>query len=342
MGKLKLLFQAVVLYCSGLWLLFRRANKRKLLILMYHGIVEKDINVWTQVPVAEFDRQMAWLKKNYTVVPLEDAIDMLRGNKPMPDYTAAITFDDGFLNNKTIAYPILKKYNLPATIFLSTSLIDDTNDLDGLLWPDFVTCLIRMTKTDKLDMQDIGLSEYTLDSPAARDAATNTIVEQFKKESNDEKIRKIKFIKELAGIDCLDADSTCYKGMSWDDVIELDKEGLISFGAHTISHPILSRISEDDIRREIVESKNIISQKLGKEIKTFAYPNGNPEDYNEYARKIAQQNFICTLTTEEALNAIGDDVYSLRRVGPGNKTTLLQFKLLVSRAITVWMRLIGR
>lgn len=342
MSKIKFLFESIVLYFSGVWLLFRRVNRRKLLILMYHGVVEKDIQVWTQVPVEEFDRQMAWLKRAYTVVPLEDAVAMIEGKKPRPDYTAVITFDDGFLNNKTQAYPILKKYNLPATIFLSTSLIDETNDFDGLLWPDFITCLIRMTKKKSLDLTEIGLTDYSLETSSERDAAINEIVERFKLEHNEEKLRKINFIRKQTEYTCLDADSSCFKGLSWNDVIEMDRDGLVSFGAHTISHPILSRIPDNEIEREIVDSRRIIEEKLGHPVKTFAYPNGNPEDYNAFARNVAEKHFNCTLTTTEALNAVGEDVYELRRVGPGNKTTLMQFKLLVSRAITVFQKLAGR
>ncbi len=342
MRKLKHLLQYVLLYLSGIWLLFRRANRRKMLILMYHGVVEKDIDIWTQVPAEEFDRQMRYLKSNYNVVPLTDAVDMISGKKDMPDYTAAITFDDGFLNNKTQAYSILKKYNLPATIFLATSLIDESNNFEGLLWPDYVICLIREASCESLDLSDLGLGRHRTDSNASKDDAINNIVEGLKKYSNEEKIKTILEIKERVGIEKLGQDSNHYRGMSWDDVIEFDNEGLISFGAHTVNHPILSRVSNDEIKAEILDSQQIIGQRLKKKITTFAYPNGNPEDYNDFARSVAEAHFDCTLTTSEALNGVGEDMYALRRIGLGNKAKLWEFKLAVSRAITAYLKLIGK
>ncbi|MCK5127029.1 MAG: polysaccharide deacetylase family protein [candidate division Zixibacteria bacterium] len=342
MIRLKTLFKFIALYASGLWLLFRKANRRRLLILMYHGVVPEDINIWTQVPAIEFDRQMKYISEKYNVVSLEDAVGMISGEKSMPDYPAVITFDDGFNNNKTYAYPILKKYNLPATIFLSTSIIDETNDYQGLLWPDYITCLFRSTRKSNIDLSDIGMTKFMLDSDNAKDMAIDEICGNLKKLSNNDKLEVINKITECAEVDKLVDSCQLYKGLGWDDVQEMDVEGLVNFGAHTVTHPILSKINNDEVEKEILDSQQIIGQRLGKRITTFAYPNGKKQDYNDFAKQIVSENFICSPSTSEGLVNIGDDLYELKRVGPGNKTSLWEFKLLISRTISIYYKLIGK
>jgi len=118
----------------GVYRLWRHINRREALIITYHGILPGKSDVYTDrncVDAAMFDRQMAFMSRHYNVVPLPDIVEWLSSARKLPRYTAAITFDDGFRNNFTVALPVLKKYRLPATVFLATGFV---YSMDRVLW----------------------------------------------------------------------------------------------------------------------------------------------------------------------------------------------------------------
>src|SRR5262249_34033637 len=100
----------------------RRLRSRALAIVMYHGVTAEPLPVfnWCQLAAAEFARQAALLAQEYHVLPLSAVIDRLARRAPLPERAACITFDDGFRNVLTTACPILRRHQLPATVFLVT------------------------------------------------------------------------------------------------------------------------------------------------------------------------------------------------------------------------------
>src|SRR3989344_4458910 len=116
------------LYYAGLVKLSRFINRNKVKILMYHRVDDKKIDILPyyanlNVSIKNFEEQMRYLSKNYNVIPLNDIININK-NKKIKN-SVIITFDDGYIDNYLYAYPILKKYNLPATIFLPTDFIEN-------------------------------------------------------------------------------------------------------------------------------------------------------------------------------------------------------------------------
>ena len=116
----------------GVNALYRSSQKNRFVILMYHGIVRRALPFpcWWQLSIDQFQWQMNYLKKNYNVISLKEVVDKIHNRIPLDPNTAVITFDDGYHNNYSLAYPILKELNLPASIFLVTDFIGQ----DQLLW----------------------------------------------------------------------------------------------------------------------------------------------------------------------------------------------------------------
>ncbi len=328
-GALKQAFYGLF-YITGLWRLFRHFNRHRIPIVMYHGVCEKDIHVWTQIPLSKFERQIAYIYRNYRVISLDDAVAVLKKEKPAPFRPLVITFDDGFMSNKTLAYPILKRYNLPATIFLTTSFINKTTRFNGLIRTDYIVGLFRTSSKTGIDLREQGLGIIKLSDLKNRIRAAYRVSNALKRMSRDDEYRIIAVIAQKLGDNLGPGDYSIFKSLEWDDICRMHSEGLIAFGAHTVHHEILSRLPYDEMVSEIVDSKLTIEKMLGRPVRHFAYPNGTAADFSDAVKKVAARHFVCALSTIAGLNSPNDDLYQLTRIGIGNDTELWRLKLELS------------
>jgi peptidoglycan/xylan/chitin deacetylase (PgdA/CDA1 family) len=315
----------------GIHHLFRYLNRKKVLILMYHGVTDRETDMfcWWQLPVSKFEEQMSYLKKYYTVLPLEYVIECLKACKELPPYTAVITFDDGYRNNLTVAYPILKKYNFPATIFLTTGFIGK----DRLLWPDELYCAFARTSRETLDMCDEEMGVFDLRCNGKKGASFHHFQKKLHSFSVPEKdrlahvaIQRLKTAAQQA--EEFDRVQHEFRLMAWEDAVAMKGSGLISFGAHSVSHEILTRLSAGEKEKEIAASCASVRAETGDQAISFAYPNG---DYDEEVIDLLRaENVFCALTVKRGLNAPGDDLYMLKRIGIGADSALLYLKIIFS------------
>lgn len=107
-------------YYSGLYLIFH--DNRKTRTLLYHQISDNSLSPYSVSPV-DFEKQVAYLAQNYKVISLDKLLGYIRAKQKVPNNAVVITIDDGYQDNYTFAYPILKKYSIPATIFVCTEFI---------------------------------------------------------------------------------------------------------------------------------------------------------------------------------------------------------------------------
>jgi peptidoglycan/xylan/chitin deacetylase (PgdA/CDA1 family) len=316
-----------ILSLLGVWHLKRFLNRNNVAILMYHGVIEGYSDYWTQLNVRKFENQMQFLRNNYTPVTLKMALEILSGKTKGIRCPVVVTFDDGFLNNMTVADPILMKYNIPATIFLTVSLIDKKSKYSGLLWPDYVLALLLGTNKNAIDLTSVGFGKYDLIDNKDKYYAKEEICRKLKRIDANEKQSIIELIREKSGGNVDPGVRETFAGLDWSQVLELFAGGIVNFGAHTINHEILSRLSETEMNREIKESKEIIERETGIPVRHFAYPNGTRDDFNDTVKGIVAQYYDCALTTIEGLNESGDDLYELKRVNIGNDMDTLRFKM---------------
>jgi len=171
-----------MLQLGGIYRYARYAHRNQALILTYHGVLRNGSDSYVNrncVDVAVFERQMRWLKQNYRVLSLSRLLDGLQGKADLPQYAAAITFDDGFRNNYTAAFPVLVRLGLPATIFVTTNYIGSKN---ALLWTEKVDALIYSAAVRSLRIQMNGSSmEFEVTSPNSREVASDRIRAYLKK-----------------------------------------------------------------------------------------------------------------------------------------------------------------
>lgn len=293
---------------------FSRAGHggRSLVTLIYHRVLAVPDPLMHYEPDARaFAAQMDLVAANFNVLPLGEAAQRLKSGS-LPERALCITFDDGYANNLTVAAPILAERGLPATVFVATGYLGG-----GRMFNDTVIEAIRQAP-DELDLKPFGLGRLLLHDLAARRAAVNYLLGQFKYRPADERRRLSEQLAELAA-----AALPCNLMLDEAQVRELQRRG-IEIGAHTVTHPILTRLDPEAARREIVESKRALEEMIGARVTAFAYPNGRPTtDYGPtHVSLAAEAGFSVAVSTAWGAATRASDVFQLPRIAPWDKRAL--------------------
>lgn len=293
-------------------------------ILAYHRVGDATKYPWCFSPIStqDFQNQLRYLCQKYDIVPLDKLTQCVQDKKPFPQKAVVITFDDGYKDNYLNAYPLLKRYNVPATIFLTTGHIDTGN----LFWWDKVGYVIQNTALERFQLGELGT--YPLRSTDDRLRAISSVRKRLKKLPEREKNLLIKKLVSMLGID-IPPNLGKELILTWNEVREMSDNG-IAFGAHTVTHVILTKLPVEQAKKEIIESKRHIEERLNRAVTTFAYPNGEPTDFNSDIKAILKESgFACAVTTfPSRFVTPGMDLYELGRIGLGGNFDV--FKLCLS------------
>lgn len=308
--------------CPGFLPLVRRARAGSVAIVMYHGVSAWPLPVynWCQLPLAEFEQQIDFLYSQYTMLPLREVIDRMERRAPLPRHTAVLTFDDGFRNVLTTALPVLERYQAPASVFLVTGLIGTHQPA----WPERLYHAVATTPQAEVVFDDL---RRALATPEQRSTAYRALAGRLKAIPAEQKDAALADLhQQLAVPSEVPADSPLAR-LDWPEIEQLRRSGLIDFGSHTHTHPILSRCPPQTQFEELRCSRDTLRERLG-QADLFAYPNGTRADYTaETKRFLVDLGYSCALGTEPGLNAPGSDRYALRRVNVGADTDLSSFEL---------------
>src|SRR5262245_11013158 len=284
-----------------------RQRPSTFLVLIYHRVHSGSplFSIERSTPEA-FRRQMTYLAREFHVLPLHDIVRRLRAGDPLPPRPVAVTFDDGYADNYTVAYPILRELGLPATIFLTSGAIGTEEPL----WFDRILHAFEHTRRASLEWP---MELNGLDDPLHRSrAAFDTLVALIRM-PNQERIDGVARILEELGPPPSDPPSLM---LDWDQVRTMSA-GAITFGAHTATHSILTRQPVDEAALEIAGSKSAIETAIGRPVTLFAYPVGRRAHYSEpLIDRLRGLGFQAAFTTEVGPNGAGDDPFLLRRVKP--------------------------
>jgi peptidoglycan/xylan/chitin deacetylase (PgdA/CDA1 family) len=286
-----------------------RRKVRNVQILVYHRVNDEKDPFFPGTPVDVFAMQMSYLAANFTLCDLGEAVERIIG-RDVPDNTVVITLDDGYRDNFVNAFPVLKKLSIPATIFLPTDAIDS----DRALWHETVCSAFKQTSLPFLEVFTNRSKVYPLRKTEDKILSLLEVLNFLRSLGDDERSFFIEqLIKEL---DVEHKKKPAGLMLTWDQV-KIMHQGGISFGAHTVTHPILSKAPYDKAKWEIWESKRIIEEKLGTRVTAFAYPSGRKEDFNEDIKNaIREAGYACALTTIFGTNGDGSDLFELRREHP--------------------------
>ncbi len=318
---------ASLLCKSGLLKLLEKVSSgdRSLSILTYHGVQDIDPLDYpfdTETVSAScqgFDSQMNFVKNNFDVIGFETLIEYKKGKTSLPKRPLIITFDDGFANNYQHAFPILKRHRLPATIFLVTGLVGT----DEVFWWERVVYWEKHAKNFIEIWKQLG-------HPVSSETGwrKNGVLRYLKGMQDEDRLSLLSEMEKQFPIKEPAALLSLVRPLRWNEIIEMSQCG-IAFGSHTVTHPLLSRVSDEKLLFELQDSKKEIEIKIGKEALVLAYPVGRPADYNEKvvaAAKQAGYAFGLAYTPAGVNSRSIDDWYRMQRISVERSHSISLFR----------------
>ena len=285
-------------------------GKNKLSILIYHQVIAQADPMRPNEPTAEvFDWQMQLISRYFTPLSLDDALMHLKQDT-LPANAICVTFDDGYLNNLTIAQPILAKYQIPATVYVATAFSDGTN-----MWNDRIIHLFADTSRAQLQLDN---EQLPLGDITQRRALAQQWLKKLKYLQPDERLNKIiQFYQQN------NASEQSPLMMTPEQVKQLSDSG-VTIGAHTVNHPILKVLHAEQQLAEMQQAKQQLESWIGKPVSHFAYPNGvEGVDFDEQTVDIAKQaGFNTAVVTNWGVSDKHTPLHKLKRFTPWDKTPL--------------------
>ena len=259
------------LYYSGVTALIARwFPRRRPVILCAHRVVSEEDPFFPGIRHERFAAEVAYLARHHVVLPLDEIIEATLNGRPLPRGAVAITFDDGFADNFHLAYPVLQGYRMPATIFL----VCESVETGGVPWPERVAHLLQRTQRTRLEISLPEPRVFALHSQAEKLEALATLLTLLK--ACETEVRR-RAVEELESSLRVGPDHGMM--LTWEQCQLMAQSG-ISFGSHTLTHPILPQAEAMEVKHEIVASKALIEARLRCRVRYFAYPN---DEYNRAA-----------------------------------------------------------
>lgn len=295
-----------LMHRAGVFAPFRRANRGKALILMYHRFCAEADGISTSARC--FVEQLDYLTEHYKIVPLSVLAGYVTSGLPVPPGLAAITIDDGYRDCFDIAYPILRELNIPATAFVVTDFVDQAT----WLWTDKVRYLTSRASSSLLEAHiDDHPLRIKLEGQISRLKGAERVNTELKLIADEAKDNAIREIAASLDVPLPEVPPAEFFPLTWEQVREMDSNG-IEIGSHTVTHPILTKIGLDRLRYELCESRSRLVSELGRSVELLGYPNGNHD--LAVQQEAARAGYKCAVTADYGLNNGNSNPLALKRI----------------------------
>lgn len=301
----------------------RHHTRRRLLGLCYHGVAAEagpvvDSRTRIAVTLRQFEAQMRHLRQNWTPVTSSQVRDAVIGGRPLPDRAVHVSFDDGYRNNLTVAAPVLSRYEIPATVFVTSGFLDTQK----ILWPLELHERLAVAHSSLL-MELAQRLKVTLPCTLAPEDCPQRAEQVLPLLDAVKRLPpapREKFLDELRAETGLDLSVAwrreLYEPLAWSELSELARHGL-EIGVHTVTHPNLALLTQAEQRYEIGMGRERIEQVLGEPFRctSFAYPFGSRNDYSdEVVATVKELGFQLAFTLEECRNRETLDPFRIHRI----------------------------
>ena len=291
---------------SGAFAVFRAMNRRRILVLTYHRF--SDTPRPGRTSAANLAEQLDYLTSHYAVLPLSAVDRCLRENLRLPPGTAAVTIDDGYSDFYEIAWPVLRRRNIPATLFAVTGFVDGKE----WIWTDKIPFLMARTRVARIAICVAGQEiDVALDGETSRRQVASRINALLKDQPDDVKDRLVDQIAAHCRVALPVQPPNGRRSCTWEQLREMESAN-IEIGSHTVTHPVLTRVNPDRLCRELEDSRGRLEERLGHPVTQFCYPNGS---YNRIVRDaVARAGYRLAVTSDDGLNDATIDPLALRRI----------------------------
>lgn len=285
-------------------------------VLTYHRVDEPNAQPWLDPGLISaspetFEAQMKYLAANYEAVSVLDVVKAFENTSRnvLPPRAVTVTFDDAYRDFAQNAWPVLKQYRIPATVFVPTAYPDHP---ERLFWWDRIFNAIHTTEMGELNTS---LGRLPISTATQRAQVYKRLKNHLKRLPNEVAMKEVDQIcNEVGG----SPQANCVLG--WDSLRKLASEGL-TLGAHTRNHPIMNSITLEEMCNETIGSRQDLHREIGSVPEVFAYPSGIHN--NNAVKTVKQAGFALAFTTERGINEIGHtNRLRLRRINVGKLTTI--------------------
>jgi len=273
---------------------------------MYHNFSGPGETNTDAVSVSAARTQLEYLRRYFHVVPLTRLVEQLRSGEPLENHTVAVTIDDGRRNCYESFFPLLKQFGMPATLFVVSSFIHRADWLwtDKVLWLSEQPFPNSELAPDRID----GLFE-TLNQmrPELRNASIESIAVEM-------------------GVSVPKEPPPKYAPCSWSELREMADSGLVEIGSHTVNHPILASLTDQESWQELDLSRAQIEERLGRKVSCFCFPNGKASDYRpSHLRQVRDAGYAGAVVARFGMASRGVNPYELPRIGVSGRSDALSF-----------------
>ncbi|HET9919840.1 MAG TPA: polysaccharide deacetylase family protein [Ktedonobacteraceae bacterium] len=303
---------AACLYYSGVvalarWLMQRRQDTEpRLIILNYHRASGGDLR-----------RHLLYLRRHYRMLHLEEALEELYSHRDEKKHGGdrrtplVLTFDDGYYDNYTHALKLARELSVPITVFLIPGYIESG---EYFWWLEGK----RLALHTMVEEATVEGRTYCLKRPEERDELVRAIDNRlWQCTSVAERETFLAAVREqLAVSTSLSTGEDGDRPLTWEEVQEMEQSGQVSFGAHTMHHPVLAYLRDaGEVRREVSECRAVLEQRLNHPVRTFAYPVGRNHHIGDAGvRAVREAGYDWAVTTMSGINTVHNDPYQLNRV----------------------------
>ena len=320
-GKRELLARG--LFWSGATFLLGQLPERDLLLVLnYHRIGNADGDLFAHPGLFSTSDQLSdhisYLKRHVSLVTLDEALAFVDGtiHEKTRRCRVLITFDDGYLDNYEVAFPILRSHGVQGVFFLVTSWVGS----GYVPWWDRITYLMKTARQRRfclrypadlaVDVDTNGMTKSLRDISAQYQRPDNTDPARFLRELGEEAKAK-------------DLPETKRRFLNWDEAREMIGGGM-AIGSHTHSHPILGELASDRQRQELAQSRTLLREQLSIEADALAYPFGHAAGFSDQTQQLAREiGYRAAFSYHGGTNLPGTARrYDVKRVGVDEQSRL--------------------
>jgi len=338
------IFFAYLLYYTGIlgWITKIRLNG-KCVVLMYHKVLNqqeiKKSFSQSSIIVSKlaFESHMKYLSQKFNVISLAEFTKSIKNKNVFKSKSCLVTFDDGWRDNFINAYPILKKYLIPAAIFIPSAYIDTNRRF----WQEHLTQLLmllysRCNESKKFKEKKSSTIDYSqikeivdCNETQLKEKVSSFVATQ-KNTDHGDTLQMIAELAERLEHKIIKTDDS-RDFLNWNEILIMS-QGNIEFGSHGLNHKILTRKGVS-VPKELLKSKKEIEQHLGKKITSISYPNGN---YNEEIIEEAKSSgYETAFGTQNGLMAPDDNPFTIKRVNIHEDMTN-SIPMFLARIVGLW------
>ena len=304
-------------------LMRRRSNPPdSAVVLAYHSVTDDAGYALPGIRITPelFARQIKHLAQHYVVLDLHQIVEIRGLREPLPTRCVAITFDDGYLDNYTNAFPVLSKYNMPATVFATVDPVLNS----GRFWVSWLYEALQTPDSIPAASAVFGVACSGRDAEEAFNAISTRLNHCSGKERHQ-------LVEEFARQ--IDGPPATGRMLNPTQMLEMQAGG-VSFGSHTMTHPILANVDAKERAQELQTSRELLSRTLSRPVEIIAYPNGRSITHNyddDVISATKDAGYVAAVTSKRGPVQAGSDNFALPRMGISQQGGMARFALNLER-----------